>query len=380
MPNPPMSAEDFRERFHQAYRELFDSGLSEVDAATRALLIAGGRESGSSSAEVDTAAATRNPATTGPSRETSRPTSPTYESPKTEFVQSDTTSAGVVAVLEDNTCSASTFRPNNNGGSSDVVMCSVATVVNEASQQEALIAARAGKRSPGETETKGEEVELAQKGVEVEEQQLEDEEEVDGELITPARVQAMIEIGRESGTFRELIAFLSRALSSPSSVAASFAPHPADREALLHDQTQMLEGKLSAHDSSEDATASRPAAEPVQPFSNRDLKQTGSIEQRTLGGKARAGAGEKETTQQKGVEPIGMDMEAASVIWRMLRQLGEEEVTRAVRIALETLMCSCDNRSAGGRDPEEEGNRGGLSRVDLRAMLLGKFKEKSERI
>lgn len=167
------SQEAFRERFHQVYNELIQSGFSEVESAARALLVAGGREvdlrHGARQSEADLA-----PTPLGDSLNITNPEPPV-------FIVADEDDAD-----DDNRSPFEQSSVASNGGETASCCSSFFDEIQDSSDRN-------------------------------------DYEEVNVELITAQRAQELVQIGRAcDNNFQELIRFLGRTMSSPECVFSSF--------------------------------------------------------------------------------------------------------------------------------------------------------------
>lgn len=212
------------------------------------------------------------------------------------------------------------------------------------------------------------------------------------ELITPARIGELIKVGRNSFHFHELIRFLRRTLSSPHSVAASFA-HPPDEHGEVVgsgdsiesncDRSSMRKPNYEESDARQRIARAPGGGREVRPassFSNRG--ERGQFRRDLTKEKTHAGAEQGATAESP--EPILMNIEAATTIWRMLKQLAVEDVSDVARSALkiliktmylEGILDSCVFAQEGRNLEDESDDRLYPAKADLRGILLGKMYE-----
>lgn len=205
------------------------------------------------------------------------------------------------------------------------------------------------------------------------------------ELITPARIGELIKVGRTSFHFHELIRFLRRTLSSPHSVAASFA-HPPDEHGEVVDSGDSIESRCDSSSMRKPNYEETDARQRIACVTGggTQVKPASSFSTHGERGPFRgdlfiAGAEQGATTESP--EPILMNIEAASTIWRMLKQLAVEDVSDVARSALkiliktmylEGILDSCVFVQEGRNLEDESDDRLYPAKADLRGILLGK--------
>lgn len=206
------------------------------------------------------------------------------------------------------------------------------------------------------------------------------------ELITPARIGELIKVGRTSFHFHELIRFLRRTLSSPHSVAASFAHTPDERSKIVDsgDSIESSCGRSIMQKPNYEETDDRQQMEYVA-GGGTEVKPASSFSNRGERGQSRGDlfiAGGEQSAAAESPEPILMNIEAASTIWRMLKQLAVEDVSDVARSALkiliktmylEGILDSCVFAQEGRNLEDESDDRLYPARADLRGILLGKW-------
>ena len=203
-----------------------------------------------------------------------------------------------------------------------------------------------------------------EKEQEQQQQQEEEQERIAVELITPERVQELIEVGRTTGEgFRELIRYLGRTLSNPACVSTSFSlvPRPQGTTGVASPQpTPALpsiagggsvacdDETVAKPDAPSNATGSATSAtsdvESAMVNVNRNVKALSAIDVAgaagAVGSPAAAIATKESSPSCQGWadrSQVGMDVAAAAEVWKLLRKLDSDNVAGAVLFALEAL-------------------------------------------
>lgn len=404
MPDPRMPVDPVDERLNQGFQELAESDLSEVEATIRYLVVA--IESEARHAPVAPAAADAgHHQADGAAIHQRRSQAPPSGLLK-QTVPLGTPSSGAERVeiaarspgqqLPEDTITVSTTATataSAGAGAATTTAAGAATTSVAAGAATTLAAAAAASVVGAEVVGAGKDQEQSDPKATIREQEQEEkkEEGIAVELITPERVQELIEVGRTTKEgFRELIRFLGRTLSNPACVSASFSltPHLQEGTTPLSEVTSPKRTPAIASDADGEADAEPDAPsdattdaitinDNVDATAEVDTKTTRSaIDTAAVAGPATAVATEQPSPSCRGWadrSSVGMDVAAAAEVWRLLRKLNADAVTGAVLNALEALaqelyMESFLGRGGGGGGGSEATSTAAATAATTAAM------------
>lgn len=317
MSNLSRVAENFRERFHQAYNELLESGFSVEESAARAILVAGGQEPAS---------------------------------------REGTQQSEGVSALETSSDPPRVPTPHPEG--------LIVADDNDDEYDGALLSEQSSEASLG-TVTAAPKVTFFGEALDYGGTDFSPM-----DLITTERIRELIQSGRNcNNNFRELVRFLGRTMSSPECVSVSFAPVDTGAGDMEPNDDTVVD-EVSCEQIPSPGAMSSTGGEEEQKSAMLVEEKRGGDDVKEAGGsgegkrqvpdaksvaradRARAGEGAMVCSastdaakndrdcgrSDRGVP--GVDIAAASQVWRMLRELDMETVSSAVLTALETLAQS----------------------------------------
>lgn len=378
MPDPRTPVDPVDERLNQGFHELAESDLFEVEATVRYMVVAiesEARQAPIAPAAADAGhhqadgAAIHQRRSQAPPSDLLKPTIPLGASSSgAERVDIATRPPG--QLLPEDTITVSTTATAAAATTTAGVATTTAgvAVTTTAAGAATTTAAVVGAEVVGACqEQEQSDPEAASKQLE---QEKKKQEEIAVELITPERVQELIEVGRttEEG-FRELIRFLGRTLSNPACMSASFSltPHLQEETTSPGGVTPPELTPAIASDADGGACGGVADAEPDAPSdaatdgitNNGDARaevDTNTTRSATdtaaVDGPATAVATEEPSPSCQGWadrSSVGMDVAAAAEVWRLLRKLDADAVTGAVLNALEALAQALYMESFLGR-------------------------------